>query len=50
MNEKGPVPIGFEKTPEEAVTAYHAELHKLGLTPRRSLADDQQITTAVLKS
>ena len=36
--------------PEEAVQAYHGELQKLGLKPRRSLADDQQITAAVLNS
>jgi len=35
--------------PAEAVRAYHADLEKEGLRPRRSLADDLEITEAVLK-
>lgn len=35
--------------PEEAVRAYHGELQKQGITPLRPLADDLQITEAVLK-
>ena len=32
---------------EEAVKAYHGELHKLGIKPYRSLNDDIQLTTQV---
>jgi hypothetical protein len=35
--------------PEEAVKAYHGELQKEGVKPFRSLAEDNQITEAVLK-
>lgn len=34
---------------EEGVKAYHADLAKAGLTPFRSLADDLEVTDAVLK-
>lgn len=33
-------------TPEEAVRAYHGDLQKLGLPPRRALADDLVLTAA----
>ena len=33
-----------EIQPEEAVRAYHADLEKLGLTPRRTLEEDLQLT------
>ncbi len=35
--------------PEEAVRAYHGEMAKAGVKPARTLADDSQITEAVLK-
>jgi hypothetical protein len=35
-------------SPEEAVPAYHAVLERLGIKPRRSLADDMQLTTGVM--
>jgi hypothetical protein len=35
---------------DEAVKLYHAELHKLGLTPRRTLAADLELTDPVLKA
>jgi hypothetical protein len=35
-------------SPEEAVPAYHAVLEKLGIRPRRSLADDLVLQTAVM--
>jgi hypothetical protein len=31
------------------VKAYHGELQKAGLKPKRALADDNQVTEAVLK-
>lgn len=34
--------------PEEAVRAYHAALHKLGVSPRRALEDDLQLHTNVM--
>ena len=36
--------------PEEAVRAYHGDLQRQGIAPSRSLADDNVITEAVLKS
>jgi DhnA family fructose-bisphosphate aldolase class Ia len=35
-------------TPEEAVRAYHGELEKLSIPPRRKLADDSQLTACEL--
>ena len=37
-----------EITPEEAVRAYHGELQKIGLSPRRSLEEDLQLSMAAL--
>ncbi|GAB0114221.1 hypothetical protein AcidC75_17450 [Acidisoma sp. C75] len=37
-----------EVQPEEAVRAYHAELEREGVHPRRALADDLEITEAAL--
>ncbi len=37
-----------EISPEEAVRAYHGELEKLGVPPRRSLKDDSQLTACEL--
>jgi hypothetical protein len=37
-----------EITPEEAVRAYHGELEKLHIKPRRSLKDDSQLTACEL--
>ena len=31
-------------SPEEAVRAYHGELEKQAITPRRSLEDDSRLT------
>lgn len=42
--------VQHELTPEEAVRAYRAEVEKLGLTPKRPLEDDLQITEAVLRN
>jgi hypothetical protein len=36
-------------TPEEAVRAYHAELKKKNVKPKRKLADDLMITEPVLE-
>jgi len=36
-------------SPEEGVKAYHGELQKAGLKPKRPLAEDSTITEAVLK-
>ena len=36
-------------SPEEAVRAYHGDLQRQGITPSRSLAEDNVITEAVLK-
>ena len=36
--------------PEEAVRAYHGELHKLGIRPTRNLDEDRVITEDVLKA
>ncbi|MCS7091648.1 MAG: hypothetical protein RMN51_11940 [Verrucomicrobiota bacterium] len=36
--------------PEEAVHAYHAALRALGITPRRSLEEDLQLTDPVLRA
>jgi hypothetical protein len=38
-----------EVTPEEAVPAYHAVLDRLGAAPRRSLEEDMQLQTRVLR-
>ncbi|HMP06550.1 MAG TPA: hypothetical protein PJ982_09390, partial [Lacipirellulaceae bacterium] len=37
-----------ELAPEEAVRAYHDELGKLGITPRRPLRDDSELTACEL--
>jgi len=37
-----------EATPEEAVRAYHGELGKLGVPPRRALKDDLELTATEL--
>ncbi len=37
-----------ELTAEEAVRAYHAVLKKLGISPQRTLAEDQQVTETAL--
>jgi len=37
-----------EITPEEAVTAYHSVLQKLGIKPHRPLKDDMQLTTGIM--
>ena len=37
-----------EIEPDEAVRAYHGELQKLGIEPKRSLADDSQLTACEL--
>jgi len=34
--------------PNEAVRAYHADLQRLGITPRRPLADDLELTPNAL--
>jgi hypothetical protein len=36
-------------SPDEGVKAYHGELQKAGLKPKRALADDNVVTEAVLK-
>jgi hypothetical protein len=34
--------------PEEAVRAYHGDLQKLGVPPKRTLAEDSQLTASEL--
>jgi len=36
-------------TPQEAVNAYHDELHKAGIRPQRPLFQDLQVTTQVMR-
>ncbi len=36
-------------SPAEAVKAYHGELQKAGLKPKRPLAEDNVVTEAALK-
>ena len=40
--------VNGDITPEEAVPAYHGELQKLNIPPKRALADDSQLTAAEL--
>ena len=37
-----------EITPEEAVSAYHGALDELGISPRRTLQEDMQLTSGLL--